>query len=152
MMKWIDTNHCKLKLHCLACRNDERWRQGVVDRFGEFECPYGIPIGTPLEELPQETHDHIERLKRENRARQEHMAELRQCFDRLEKVVPAESMPDLQMVYDSIFPPKIVCRWGKYREDKRTECQHEKAKGTVRQSCRCIPELCNFYEAMEVRE
>jgi len=31
--------HCRSRLHCDACRNDQAFRQKLIEHFGPFECP-----------------------------------------------------------------------------------------------------------------
>lgn len=44
-LKWTETPHCESRAHCPACRTDARFRADVVERYGDFECPLGLPIG-----------------------------------------------------------------------------------------------------------
>ena len=54
-VKFPETNHCLSRAHCQACRHDADFRAQLVEAFGEFECPLGIPLGAPIEELPTES-------------------------------------------------------------------------------------------------
>jgi len=55
MKNWIQSDHCKSRAHCFACRNDDRFRASIL-RAGltetrDFECPEGATIGR-TENLP----------------------------------------------------------------------------------------------------
>lgn len=52
-MNFIDENHCKTRVHCLACRNDDGFRSQLVKTFGKFDCPLGIEFGTAKKDLPE---------------------------------------------------------------------------------------------------
>jgi hypothetical protein len=48
-MKWTSSNHCKSRVHCVACRTDAAWREslqraGLVES-AEFGCVYGVTPG-----------------------------------------------------------------------------------------------------------
>jgi len=53
-MKWFKTNGCQSRAHCDACRNEEAFRQSLLDRNlvteRDFACPY-FRLGEKIERL-----------------------------------------------------------------------------------------------------
>ena len=52
MTGFADTLHCQTHAHCYSCRNNEKFRADLIQNFGEFECPLGIPIDAPESAMP----------------------------------------------------------------------------------------------------
>ena len=51
MKKFIDTEHCKAKVHCKACREDANFRQSIAKTF---EVPPDFDLRCALESKPPE--------------------------------------------------------------------------------------------------
>jgi hypothetical protein len=62
-MKFTEFPPCRNRFACLQCRNDNKFVENMRKRFGEWECPEGIAMGTPLEEMPQHIQDKIKTYK-----------------------------------------------------------------------------------------
>jgi len=58
-MEFTDFPPCKHRFGCLECRNNPKFHEHMKKRFGEWQCPEGIAVGTPLEKMPQHIQDKI---------------------------------------------------------------------------------------------
>jgi hypothetical protein len=63
-MKFTDFPLCKNRLGCVQCRNEEKFRAHMMERFGGvWQCPEGISIGTPLEQMPEHIQNNIKKYE-----------------------------------------------------------------------------------------
>ena len=56
---FAETEYCKSRAHCVACRNNKSFRDKLSQDFGEIVCPLNIPINTSAAKMPQEVLDII---------------------------------------------------------------------------------------------
>ena len=43
MKNFAQTFHCKSRIHCAACRNNDQFYQSLIEVFGKFKCPLDLP-------------------------------------------------------------------------------------------------------------
>ena len=61
---------CIHRMTCLECRTNDKFREQMEAKFGKWECPINIAIGTPLEEMPEEIQTKIKQRQEQIKIQQ----------------------------------------------------------------------------------
>lgn len=114
-MKFTETEVCKSKINCFACRREKPFRDSLEKQFGKWECPLGISLDAPDSAFPKET---IEMQKRQEEAKEKEInrrKEIDNLFLELEMCLTGEALLKLHQL-QILINPKIKesskCRFG----------------------------------------
>lgn len=114
-MSFTELSICKNRQICYACRNVDNFRERMSRQHGDWECPDNIPIGTPLQDLPQSAIDHHNYMLERQKRHKEKIAEAEIALNDLEMIVPAHGKHLLNNIRNVFFPqtksPK-ECKYG----------------------------------------
>jgi len=122
---FVDLPMCKQRNVCVECRTNIEFRKRMEQQFGTWECPEGIPINTPLNEMPEKirkSHEHRQKQAEEHKHKIEG---IRQDIIDLETVIPPQDVEKLDRVKYFIFP--------EMRDSK--DCIHKGVRKKVEQKC-----------------
>jgi len=93
MNSFTEFSPCKHRFACVQCRNDPKFIESMEKRFGKWECPEGITIGTPLEKMPEQIRNKIESYQKriEEKGKKEIELNNRQTKSKEEREVQSRS-------------------------------------------------------------
>ncbi|MBD3406193.1 MAG: hypothetical protein GF411_08795 [Candidatus Lokiarchaeota archaeon] len=125
-MNFVDTDICKSRANCELCRNDDKFIKTMNKKYGSFECPLGIKMGTSIADMPDEVRTSVIHSKK----LREDMAQKRQdvsnALDELELIVPGDALTYVDIIRDFIFP----------NMKRPKDCIHSKSMmGKVKETC-----------------
>lgn len=101
---FTETYACQTRAACVECRNSEKFRKDMERRYGKWECPENIPIGTPIEEMPQKVVRMRQKRIEEKEKQQQYLNQLRSSLDDLEEILPTQALSKLDFLRFHIFP------------------------------------------------
>jgi len=96
MNNFTDFPPCKHRFACMQCRNDPKFIENMEKRFGKWECPEGISIGTSLEDMPEHIQGKIKSYQKrlKEKVKQEIETINRQTVDKPKRSIVGESTLD----------------------------------------------------------
>ena len=62
-MKFSDTPECRSRLYCLKCRNDQKFRDLMTEKYGEIKCPLGYKLGMKESKFNKKSLDRMSKFK-----------------------------------------------------------------------------------------
>jgi hypothetical protein len=103
-MGFKDTPICQSRTNCFICRNDQNFRDQMEKQHGKWECPENIPIGTPLEKLPEKARQAHQSMMDMQAQRQKQIEEVQVALNELDMVVPEVGKTHVDKVRFFLFP------------------------------------------------
>jgi len=103
-MNFTETPQCKSKSMCIECRNNEQFRANLIKQFGEWECPEGIAINTPIENFPADIQEKYKNRIEMIEKRKRQMEEVKNILNDLEEIIPESFLDSFDKVRFFIFP------------------------------------------------
>ena len=102
--EFTDTAQCKFRSVCNECRNNEGFRNKIEERFGEWECPEGIPINTPIKNMPLRIQDNHTRKKNQITAQNTKTLKVKEAINAIEELLPEDALYLVDQVRYYVFP------------------------------------------------
>jgi len=122
---FLDMPMCKQRNVCNECRNNIEFRKRMEQQFGEWKCPEGIPINTPISEMPDKIRSAHEMRQHQVEEHKNKLTELKQDILDLEGIVPPQGQEKLDRLKYFIFPDM--------KEAK--DCIHKGVNKKIEQKC-----------------
>lgn len=103
-MAFTEQHICTSRMNCFHCRNNEQFRSQMEKQFGKWECPIDLPIGAPLEDMPQETKDQVNKQKEAQEQHKKRIDDLENAIFELEQVVEGDAIIHLNTIRTYALP------------------------------------------------
>jgi hypothetical protein len=134
-MNFTDTELCKGRTICLRCRNDEKFRAGLETIHGEWECPEGLDINSPLEFMPEPTQRMHAEIQMRQEAAEGRRNEIRETLTEIWKDLSPQARVRALRLWRLVLP-KDMEEMGVYLHRSHRTCRHAGPKiDTIEQEC-----------------
>ena len=122
---FVDLPMCRQRNVCVECRTNIEFRKRMEQQFGEWKCPEGIPINTPLNEMPDRIRKAHEMRQKQAQDHRDKLAGIKQDILDIENAIPPQASEKLDRVKYFLFPDMKVA----------TDCIHKGGNKKVEQKC-----------------
>jgi len=95
---------CKQRVVCKECRNNTDFRERMEKNYGEWECPEGILVGTPMEKMPVNVQNIDKSKKDRAKANKELIAKIKQDVLDVDSVIPPQASEKFDRIKYYLFP------------------------------------------------
>jgi len=95
---------CKQRVVCKECRNNTDFRERMEKNYGKWECPEGILINTPLENMPLNVQSIEKSKKVKAKANKDLIAKIKQDVLEIESIIPSQASEKFDRIKYYLFP------------------------------------------------
>ena len=95
---------CKQRVVCKECRNNKDFRERMERSYGEWECPEGILVGTPMDKMPVNVQNIDKSKKAKAKANKELIAKIKQDVLDVDSVIPPQASEKFDRIKYYLFP------------------------------------------------
>jgi hypothetical protein len=95
---------CKHRAVCFDCRNNTGFRERMEQKYGPWECPEGIAVGTPLNQMPEAVVRNFEAKQNAASQRRNKIDSVKQDLKDLEEMIPPMARQKFENIKNFIFP------------------------------------------------
>lgn len=128
MSKFTESDVCKSRQYCVACRRDPRFRENFEKQTKEAlgECPLGIEIDAKDDKFPKDILDRYNQQQEQMKESQRKQELAKEALDELSLVLTGENLTRLDTIRSVFFPQTKVA----------SKCKNSSKKiGEVDQVC-----------------